>query len=43
MQQFAPLEELFKGRHFDQEIVVLWALVQFWVRPKVGEVLTGYL
>jgi hypothetical protein len=23
MQQFAPLEELFKGRHFDQEIVVL--------------------
>ena len=22
MQQFAPLEELFKGRHFDQEIVV---------------------
>ena len=23
MQQFAPLEELLKGRHFDQEIVVL--------------------
>ena len=23
MQRFAPLEELFKGRHFDQEIVVL--------------------
>ena len=23
MQQFTPLEELFKGRHFDQEIVVL--------------------
>jgi hypothetical protein len=23
MQQFAPLEELFKGRHFGQEIVVL--------------------
>ena len=22
MQRFAPLEELFKGRHFDQEIVV---------------------
>src|SRR5712691_97936 len=23
MQRFAPLRELFKGRHFDQEIVVL--------------------
>jgi len=23
IQQFAPLEELFKGRHFDQEIVML--------------------
>src|SRR5260370_25253164 len=23
MQRFAPLKELFKGRHFDQEIVVL--------------------
>jgi transposase-like protein len=23
MLRFAPLEELFKGRHFDQEIVVL--------------------
>jgi hypothetical protein len=29
MQQFAPLEELFKCRHFDREIVVLrvrWSL-----------------
>jgi transposase-like protein len=23
MQRFVPVEELFKGRHFDQEIVVL--------------------
>jgi len=23
MRQFVPVEELFKGRHFDQEIVVL--------------------
>jgi hypothetical protein len=23
MQRFAPLEELFNGRYFDQEIVVL--------------------
>ena len=23
MPQFVPIEELFKGRHFDQEIVIL--------------------
>jgi len=24
MSRFVPVEELFKGRHFDQEIVVLY-------------------
>jgi hypothetical protein len=34
MPGFVPIEELFKGRHFDQEIVVLcvrWYLSLTWV------------
>jgi hypothetical protein len=34
MQRFAPLEELFNGRHFDQEIVVLCVL--WYLRFKLS-------
>ena len=34
MQRFVPVEELFKGRHFDQEIVVL--NVRWYVTYKLS-------
>jgi len=34
MQRFVPVEERFKGRHFDQEIVVL--NVRWYVTDKLS-------
>jgi hypothetical protein len=40
MQQFAPLEELFKCRHFDQEIVVL--CVRWYLSFKLSSRPSGH-